>query len=142
MRADLGDLFAVRGLSRDEVAQRFGIEEVVEDVRYEGLEDVDRLDADALPGHFFFRGDEQVMLYVPQHALEDAHPQALEAEFGEPAAALRSRAGDRSDLLVYPDRGIAFSTNGDRVDLLEIFPPTTLERYKAEIYRDPGEFIR
>lgn len=45
-------------------------------------------------------------------------------------------------MYAYPERGIAFATDGERVELLEVFRPTTLERYEAEIYRDPGEFIR
>lgn len=138
----LDELLRLRDLDRAGVRERFGIANVAEDVRYEGLEDVDRLDPATLHAHFFFSGDRQVMLYLPGGALEDAHPAALEAELGPPAATLRSRTGERSAIHAYPERGIAFATDGERVELLEVFPPKTLERYEAEIYRDPGEFIR
>jgi hypothetical protein len=138
----LDELLGLRELDRAGVEERFGIANVADDVRYEGLAGLDRLDPETLHAHFFFAGDRQVMLYVPEGSLEDAHPAALEAELGPPAAALRSRTGERSAVYAYPERGIAFATDGERVELLEVFRPTTLERYEAEIYRDPGEFIR
>ena len=69
-------------------------------------------------------------------------PDALERELGPPAATLRSRTGADSQLRVYPERGVAYATDGSSVEILEVFPPTTLDRYQAEIYEDPGEFIR
>ena len=36
---------------------------------------------------------------------------------------------------------MAFSADGDEVEFLEVFPPTTLERYESEIYREPGPFV-
>ena len=33
-------------------------------------------------------------------------------------------------------------TSLDRVEILELFPPTTLDGYRSGIYKDPGEFIR
>jgi hypothetical protein len=138
----LDDLLALRNLDREAVGSRFGGARTIEDVGYEGLEGIDRLDPEDLRAHFFFRGDEQVMLYVPSDALQDTHPQALEAALGEPAARLRSRTGDRSEQYVYPDRGVAFATDGDVVEILEVFEPMPLERYKREIYREPPEFIR
>lgn len=136
----LDERLELRGLGRDEVRARLGGEDAVPDVAYEQLAGVDRISTPA--GHFFFRGDEQVMLYVPRSAMEDVAPGELEQELGEPAARLRSRAGGDSAFLVYPDRGVAFSTDGRAVEILEIFPPTTLERYVEEIWRDPGVFYR
>jgi hypothetical protein len=43
---------------------------------------------------------------------------------------------------VYPSRGVAFSSDGHEVELLEIFAPTTLEDYRARIYEDPGAFVK
>jgi hypothetical protein len=143
MSVDLGETLALRELSRAEVAARFGLgdDAVVPGVAYEGLSPVDRLSTPA--GHFFFQGDRQVMLYVPRAILEGTDPAALERELGgPPAAQLRSRTGADSSFRVWPDRGVAFATDGHAVEVLEVFPPTTLERYRDEIWQDPGEFIR
>jgi hypothetical protein len=140
---ELADLLALRELSRDELQARLGALETDPSVSYERIGDVDRLsDLDAFPGHFYFRGDELQMLYIPRSALAGAAPGELERELGEPAATLRSRTGEDSSLLVYPDRGVAFATDGEQVEILEVFPPTTLEAYESGIYKDPGEFIR
>ena len=138
----LGDLLALRDLDRAGVEERFGLANVAENVAYEGLTGVDRLDPEALPAHFFFRGDEQVMLYVPSRGLEDTAPGALTEALGEPAAYLRSRAGGDSQLQVWPERGVALSTDGATAELLEVFAPRPLDAYEADIYRDPGEFIK
>jgi hypothetical protein len=142
MTVDLGELVALRDLSRGQIAERFGLDDAgaARDVAYEGLGAVDRLSTPA--GHFFFRGDDLVMLYVPRAALQDTDPSALERELGPPAAELRSRTGAESSMRVWPDRGVAFASDGGAVEVLEVFPPTTLEHYRDEIWRDPGEFIR
>lgn len=140
---ELADLLALRDLSRAELQARLGPLETDPDVAYERIAGVDRLaDLGRFPGHFYFRGDELQMLYVPRSALGDADLGELRQELGEPAATLRSRTGEDSSLLVYPDRGVAVATDGERVEILEVFPPTTLEGYESGIYKDPGEFIR
>jgi hypothetical protein len=142
---ELGELLALRELTRDEVQARFGINEtaVDPDVAYEGLDGVDCLyEPSAFPGHFFFRDDELVMIYVPRSALADADRGELRRALGEPAATLSSRTGEDSSLLVYPEQGVAFATDGERVEIVEIFPPTTLDKYRTRIYKEPPERIR
>jgi hypothetical protein len=139
---ELADLLALRELSRDELEARFPGMETDPAVRYEGIEHVDRLHSDAFPGHFYFRGDELAMLYVPRSALRDASLEALRRELGEPAATLSSRTGEDSSLLVYPERGVAFATDGEQVEILEVFPPTTRKAYQAAVYEPPPERIR
>lgn len=140
---ELADLLALRELSRDELQARFPALETDPKVRYEGIEHVDRLhDPAAFPGHFYFRGDKLQMLYVPRTALADTDLGALRSELGEPAVTLSSRTGEDSSLLVYPERGVAFATDGEKVEILEVFPPTTRKAYEAGIYDPPGEFIR
>jgi hypothetical protein len=140
---ELADLLALRELSRDELQARLGPLEADPDVAYEHITGVDRLhDPSAFPGHFYFRGDELLMLYVPRSALADASLEELRRELGEPAATLSSRTGEDSTLFVYPDRGVAFASDGEKIEILEIFPPTTLDAYVAGVYNDPGDFIR
>ena len=142
---ELEDLLALRDLSRDQVRDRFGIPDsgVDPNVAYERIVGVDRLhEPGAFPGHFYFRGGDLAMIYVPRTALGDTDLASLQRELGEPSAMLRSRTGEDSSLLVYPERGIAFATDGEKVEIVEVFPPTTLEGYTTEIYKDPGELIR
>ena len=140
---ELADLLALRELSRAELQARFEALETDPEVRYEGISGVDRLhDADAFPGHFYYRGDDQQMLYIPRSALKDTDLGELRSDLGEPVATLSSRTGEDSTLYVYPERGVAFATDGENVEILELFPPTTLDAYQSGIYQDPGEFIR
>jgi hypothetical protein len=142
---ELEELFALRELTRDQVQERFGIDEsgVDPDVAYERLGGVDALyEPSAFPGHFFFRGDELVMIYIPRTALADTDLEELRRALGEPAATLSSRTGEDSSLLVYPDRGVAFATDGEKVEIVEVFPPTTLDDYRTRIYKEPPERIR
>lgn len=139
----LEEWLTLRALSRDELVQRVGASrpDVAEGVAYQGLRPVDRVQLPGeRPAYAFFRGDELVMLYAGRGALKDISRASLEADLGD-GHELRSRAGKRSLLHVYPDRGVAFSADGDEVEFLEVFPPTTLERYESEIYREPGPFV-
>ena len=139
----LADLLALRGLSRADLQARLGALATDPGVAYERLSGVDRLhDPAAFPGHFYYRGDDQQMLYVPRSALKDADLGELRSALGEPAATLSSRTGEDSTLYVYPERGVAFATDGATIEIVEIFPPTTLEAYVSAIYKDPGDFIR
>jgi hypothetical protein len=138
---DLDGWTALRDLSLDEARERLGDEG--EEGRYEGMQGVRRLhNAEVHPGHFYFDGDRQVMLYVGPAALEGEDPRALERALGGPGERLPSRAGKSSVMHVYADRGIAFSSDGHAVELLEIFAPTTFEDYRARIHEDPGTFVK
>jgi hypothetical protein len=131
----------LRGLQRAELLERAPGATVEEDVRYEKLRPVARVRAGELwPGFFYFDGERQVMLYAGEPA--GADPDELAAALGPGGHELRSRAGKRAVLRVWPQRGVAFSEENGAVDFLEIFEPTTLEDYEARIYEDPGPFIR
>ena len=141
----LDGLLALHGLSRDDVLERFGLgeDDVTAGVGYGNLSGLERVDGgDAFPGHFFFRGPDQVLLYLGRGALADADPAELERELGSPVETLRSRTGADSRLRVHPDRGVAYATDGSAVEILEVFGPTTIERYRTDFYEDPGESIR
>ncbi len=113
------------------------------DVAYERIDGVDRLQApDFHPGLFFFDGDRLRLVYLGEEDLSSPSAEALAAELGEPDELLASRAGAGSRIELYAERGLAISRERDRVDFVEVFEPATAERYLAEIYEDPGEFIR
>jgi hypothetical protein len=138
----LGELLSLRELSLDEAREQLGIadDKVETGLRYERMTGLTLAhDPAADAGYFYFRDGRPVMIY-DEDAGFDA--EALLAELGEPEATLRSRAGKGYVHRVYPGRGIAYSTKGGDVAFVEVFPPTTLERYESEVYEDPGEFTK
>lgn len=141
---DLDELLELRGLSRAEIERRLvaGPEHVETGVEYQSLSGVDRVHAPSHPGDFYFRGDALVMIAVPQEALAELTPESLEARYGGPGEVLRSRYGRRAKLHAYPEQGVAFVANRGTVAALEVFPPTTLERYRDEIWWEPPAFVR
>ena len=142
--ADLDELLALRGLSRAELERRLeagaGHEERA--VEYQSLTGVDRVHTPSHPADFYFRGDALVMIHVSKDPLAELTPESLEERFGGPGEVLRSRYGRRAKLHVYPERGVAFVDNRGTVAALEVFPPTTLERYRDEIWWEPPAFVR
>lgn len=117
--------------------------EITENVRYEKLTDVTRVD---LPQgqYFFFKDDRLQMIYVS----DDTLAKKLWSEFkrvantGTPEKTVRSRAGKTSNQLIFANHGITASINKEDVDFIEIYPACTLEYYLGHIYREPGPFIR
>ena len=142
---DLDELLALRELDRDAIVKRLGAspEQITPDVSYGSLGHVDRLTAPgAHPAHFFFRGDELALVYVPEDALHDLTPDRLRDELGGAGERLRSRFGKDAALYVHADRGVAYTEEGGAVVALEVFEPTTLDRYRDEIWWEPPGFIR
>lgn len=138
----VGELLALRELTLDEVEDQLGIaaDKVESGLRYEGMSDLTLAhDAAAHPGYFYFRDGQPVMVYVED---TDLDAESLRAELGEPEATLRSRAGKGYAHRVFPGRGIAYSSKGNDVAFVEVFPPVSLEQYEREVYEDPGEFTR
>jgi hypothetical protein len=139
---DLDGWIALRELTLDQAREKLGVDGEP-GVRYERLRPVRRLHNAAVhPGHFYFDGNHQVMQYVGAAGLEGVDPAELERRLGGPGEILHSRAGKSSVMHVYADRGVAFSSDGHEVELLELFPPTTFEDYRRRIYEDPGAFIK
>jgi hypothetical protein len=91
---------------------------------------------------FYFRDDMLILIHIhSKPLLQKLDGQALLSELGSPAADLRSRAGKGESQYVFPERGIAFSSDSEgRVAFIEIFQPMSLSEYMAQIYIDPGQF--
>lgn len=151
MKTGIGRLDALvdlRTLSRDELLSRLRIDEasVEPGYAYESMTGLERAyDPDRLPVHVYFDGDEVVMMFTEEAAfLDSVTPESVRERLGEPTLTLRSSAGKRSTLWVYPGAGLAVSAGGDTdaVDFVEVFPPTTAEEYEQNIYDDPGPFIK
>ncbi len=131
--------------SRDELMAELGAgdADVAPGVSYEGLKGVDRIHVpSAHPGYFYVSPERVELIYVGEAGLQGVDGADLQGELGGPGEILRSRAGKRSKLHVYPDRGVAFAEQDGRVQILELFHPTTLAGYRDRIYVERGAFIR
>lgn len=137
---------ALRDLSMQQIKERFSISDsqIRQNSRYIKLTNLTEMQNPArFPGTFYFQDGKFVMLYVgtgPE--LDQFDRKTLQEHFGGPGVKLPSRVSKRAVHHVYPEQGIAFSADPESVSILEIFPPTTLEAYKATIYHDPGLFIK
>lgn len=135
---------ALRELPMEEVMHKLSISEqdIDREANYEKLKEITEFRNPAShPGFFYYRDGLFTLLYVGvAEELDEIDPDDLENRLGVPAKRLRSRAGKRFMHYVYPEEGMAFSTDGREVRILEIFPATTLDSYLADIYKKPGKF--
>ncbi len=116
---------------------------VVPGDEYGRLSDVTSLESeDVFPGTLYVEGDEVRIVRISRSGLQGVTSSALRAEMEGDPIRLRSRAAKRAQLLVYASQGIAFSSQGEELDFLEVFSPCTQAEYEAWYYRPPGAFIR
>ena len=145
--ADFSELTRLATLPRSQVLAELGAtaDEPEGGYAYEGLTGVTRAQGRTLPAWCFFRGDATVMLYIGDEPWLARHVGADVLEAMGPAdGTLASRAGKGARMHVWASRGIAVSVTRarDPVELLEVFPPTTFDTYRSEIWRDPGPFTK
>ena len=140
MTVSLAEWIKLRDLSRSELEARGA--EVEDGLGYGQQKGLTRLRVPHLfPGYFYFDGGRLVLMYVNLRG-EGTSAEELRRQLGEPEAALRSRSGKRFMQYVYPDLGVAFAADREAVSFLEIFPPTSLDEYKATLYTEPPAFVR
>ena len=134
----------VLGLSLDQVRGVFEPDDVIEGGEYQGLTGVTIVRAgDRCPGSLYLADDRVVLMYVGHvERWPQITPDALFDSLGEPDERLRSRAGRGHSQYLFGAGGIAFSTADDEVDFVEVFAPTTVADYVAQIYAEPPPFIR
>jgi len=139
--------FDLRSFNFDDAQARLGStdSEIEKNVGYERLKNLTSVTEKTgeIPT-LFFQGKMQVMMYLTAEMLEarELKPEDFYKKFGKQYVQLRSRAGKTHKQIVYPANGIAFSTDGASLDFLEIFPPTTIAKYKREIYQTVPAFIK
>jgi hypothetical protein len=145
----LQEWLSFRDLSLAELVARYPAAEttIAHDAGYANLKQLTRMgDFETTPGMFFFADEQLALFYVDgmNEALEQISLPDLLAYLGEPEAELSSRAGKQHTQYVYPQQGIAFAAveDEDEIAFLEIFPPTTLAEYEAQLYIEPAPFIR
>ena len=129
----------------DTFIAKYNIEprQIEKDLRYEKIADVtriERLDNE----FFFFKDDKLIVIYISNESLTTK----VWAEFSNtsfaitPEKTVRSRAGKKSNQVIFASEEIAASITKDEVDFIEIFRPCTVEEYITNIYNEVPAFIR
>jgi hypothetical protein len=126
------------------VRHKVPIGQIHENVRYEKIEGVTRLD---LPENqfFFFLDGKLKIIYISNSPLS----KEIWTEFNSttktksPEKTVRSRSGKTSQQVIFAGQGITASlANDDDVDFIEIYPPCSLDDYLKNVYREVQPFIR
>ncbi len=138
-------MFRVFGF--DDVLVRFDFAnlEIEKNAQYGKLKNLAAIvDKDGKIPTFFFRGKRQALIYHTAEVLKQdgLKPDDFYKKFGKRFVTLPSRAGKTHRQIVYPAKGIAFSTDGESLDFLEILPPMTITKYKREIYQTVPAFTK
>ncbi len=107
---------------------------------YGALEHLDCLST--AEGDFYFRGDTLELVNIPRKLVGGRPAAPLLAELGQ-GEQLRAWTEKRSLLHVWPEHGLAVSVDEDKaIELVEVFPPTTIADYRERIYKEPTPFIK
>jgi len=112
-----------------------------EDVRYEKITDVTRVDR-AENESFFFKDGKLKVIYISNEALVNNVWNQFKLTNTTPEETVRSRAGKASNQLIFATQGLTISVTKDEVHFVEIYHPCTVEEYVENIYREPAKFIR
>ncbi|MFP4431870.1 MAG: hypothetical protein ACLFPV_11520 [Spirochaetaceae bacterium] len=119
-----------------------GVEQVAGD-HYGRMRDVVSLEStNAFPGTLYVKAGEVRLVRVDHNGLRDLGRSALCSKLGGDFVRLPSRAGKQAEVLLYANKGIAFSCRGESLHFLEVFGPCTQKEYEDRYYRPPGAFIR
>jgi hypothetical protein len=112
-----------------------------EDVRYEKIMDVTRVDRHPNES-FFFKDGKLKVIYISNDALINNLWNEFKLTGTTPEETVRSRAGKTSNQLIFAIQGLTVSITKDEVHFVEIYHPCTVEEYLGNIYQEPGKFIR
>jgi len=130
-------------LNRGEIASRFNLQPAdFQTGSYGNLTGLTvAYHAETMPARLYLEGDQVILVYVG--TLRQFTADWLRAHIATPVYPLRSRAGKHFVHQVFPDSGIAFSTEraGQEIRLFEIFWPQPLADYKRKFYNEPEAFI-
>lgn len=95
--------------------------------------------------HYYFQAEKLVMIYLSDKSVMGLLvPADLEAALGPCPQdhQLRSRAGKTANQYAYPEVGIVYAVEADKVKFVELFPPCSLKEYLANIYETVGPWLR
>jgi hypothetical protein len=132
-------------LSYDEfiAENKIDISQVHEDVRYEKITGVVRVDL-SNERYFFFKDGTLKLIYISNDVVIERLWRAFKNSLDNntPEKTVRSRAGKTSNQLIFASQGITASLKDTSVDFIEIYPPCSLQDYLDNVYSEPGLFIR
>ena len=145
--AGLDELVQLVGVSESELMERWGDAPVSRSAPrdYEGLKGLTLLQSPSQPGVYAYLKDQRVTLVhvAGGTALAGADATVLREVLGPAAGELRSREGKQYRLYVWPEAGIAASLrHAHEVGFVELFEPTSMESYEADVYIDVGSFTK
>jgi hypothetical protein len=140
----LETLLKLPGAPLDKVAALTGADPAnrEEVTHYQALHDLEVIPT---PGKawIYVRGDAVKVIYFGELALpRGLRSDTLRDALGSDGEELRSRQGKRATLHVVAERGVAWSEEDGNVGFVEVFPPTTLDAYRTEIYGKSPRFLR
>jgi hypothetical protein len=132
------------GKSSSEIASIVGAtsDDFATDLQYKKLRPVSLLHLQEKdPAYFYFQESKLVMVYLERPHLSHSE---MQSAFGAPDDEnwLASPAGKVSNLFIYPQIGISFSSDGEQLDFIEIYEEMSREDYLKKIYVDPESRLR
>jgi hypothetical protein len=138
------ELLALRELDADAAAAFLGVDPSSPRAvaGYGSLKGMEVLESSERGIRFFLRGPSVVLVYIGGALTNGVDDAALVAEVGSSGEPLRSRQGKRAVLHVVPSSGVAWSELDGEVGWIELFPPTTMEDYRRDIYVEPPPFAQ
>ncbi|MGB1206179.1 MAG: hypothetical protein ACPG5B_11065 [Chitinophagales bacterium] len=96
---------------------------------------------DVHQGHFYVKNGEIQMIYISnEKVLKSLSFNDLQQQYGPAEQDLRSRVAKYVQQYVYPEIGLAYTADDEKIYFIEIFPKTTMENYLATIYETPPIF--
>lgn len=141
---DLAALKPLLGVRLEEFVSRYGLtQQVKAGVSYGQLAELTVVRSEAAGGRpvqFYFRDGKLFLVYIERPGT-GMDRDALKAGRSGALTRLPSPVNKQSGLYVYPEEGIAFSSSVDETDYVEVFTPTTIEGYRATLYKEPGKFV-
>jgi len=133
----LDELLSLGGLNVDEAQELLGESAGPTPIAgYQAMQDVEAISSKQRGLMFIVRDGSVVLVYAGPTAVEGIRPDELSERFGT-GTPLRSRQGRMATLHVVADRGVAWSEENYELGFVELFPPTTIDAYKTEVYLEP-----
>ncbi|HET9059756.1 MAG TPA: hypothetical protein VFN61_07530 [Acidimicrobiales bacterium] len=137
----LADLAGLRELSVQEAADYVGGDARPKAIsQYGSLRDVQAITSKERGLQFVIQDGKVRLVYLGTAALPPVVSNESLTEAYGTGETLRSRQGRRAKLHVAADHGVAWSEQDGELGFVELFAPTTFDRYRDEIYKEPPSF--
>ena len=139
----IDQLLEYKTFSMQEIQQKFSVsdDQINRNATYTNLTGITEIHNEATPGYFYYNEGKFLLFYVGNSKeVRNLKAEELYERYGGYGEMLTSRAGKIFMHHVYPEAGIAFSSDGENVRILEVFMPMSLESYKELYYEEPPSY--